>query len=267
MIELEAVSKSYANAPGPAVESLSLTIGDESLHVLLGESGSGKTTVLKMINRLIDPSSGQIRLDGDDIHSLDPISLRRRIGYAFQGVGLFPHMTVGENVAVVPRLLGWSEADISARIDELLALVGMTPEVYGSRYPRELSGGQKQRVGVARALAARSRVLLMDEPFGALDPITRDELQCELKRLQQSLGLTVVLVTHDVNEALLLADRIAVMKDGRLLAHDTPARLLEAPPHDYVRVLMEMPKRQASMLADLAAQSDLASSTDSEILS
>jgi osmoprotectant transport system ATP-binding protein len=254
VIELEAVSKSYPNAPGPAVESLSLTIGAESLNVLLGESGSGKTTVLKMINRLIDPSSGRIRLDGEDIQSLDPIALRRRIGYAFQGVGLFPHMTVGENVAVVPRLLGWSEADILARIDELLEMVGLAAGIYAGRYPHELSGGQQQRVGVARALAARSRLLLMDEPFGALDPITRDELQRELRQLQQSLGLTVVLVTHDVNEALLLADRIAVMQDGKLLAHDTPARLLEAPPHDYVRTLMEMPKRQATMLSALAAE-------------
>ncbi|MGD8341519.1 MAG: ABC transporter ATP-binding protein [Gammaproteobacteria bacterium] len=258
VIEIEEVSKSYPNATGPAVERLSLTIGSKSLHVLLGESGSGKTTVLKMINRLIEPTAGRILLDGEDIHTLDPISLRRRIGYAFQGVGLFPHMTVGENIAVVPRLLGWSPADVGARVAELLESVNLSPGAFRDRFPRELSGGQQQRVGVARALAARSRVLLMDEPFGALDPITRDELQRELKRLQQSLGLTVVLVTHDVNEALLLADRIAVMKDGCLLAHDTPARLLQNPPHDYVRELMEMPRRQASLLSGLAASAEAA---------
>jgi osmoprotectant transport system ATP-binding protein len=252
MIEFEDVSKSYANSSRPAVQALSLLIETESLHVILGESGSGKTTTLKMINRLIDSSAGRVLLDGEDIMGLDPIELRRRIGYAFQGIGLFPHFTVGENIAVVPRLLGWPSADVSARVDELLDLVGMRSAAYRQRYPHELSGGQQQRVGVARALAARSRVLLMDEPFGSLDPITRDELQAELKRLQRTLRLTVVLVTHDVNEALLLADRIAVMKAGRLLAHDTPESLLANPPHPYVQALMEMPRRQAAMLAGLA---------------
>ena len=253
MIELEGVTKSYANASMPAVEDISLKVESGTLHVLLGESGSGKTTVLKMINRLIESSSGSIRLDGEDIGSIDPITLRRRIGYAFQGVGLFPHMTVEENVAIVPRLLGWSAKAISERIDELLEVMSLAPATFRKRYPRELSGGQQQRIGVARALAARSQVLLMDEPFGALDPITRDELQNELRRLQKSLGLTVVLVTHDVNEALLLADRIAVMKSGRLLGHDTPDRLLNAPPNPYVEDLMAMPKRQAAKLAQLAS--------------
>lgn len=254
MIELEGVTKSYAKASTPAVRELSLTIESGSLHVLLGESGSGKTTVLKMINRLIERSSGRIRLDGEDIDSIDPIALRRRIGYAFQGVGLFPHMTVAENIAVVPRLLGWPAPAVSARIDELLEMMSLSPSGFRERYPRELSGGQKQRVGVARALAARSRVLLMDEPFGALDPVTRDELQAQLRKLQRALGLTVVLVTHDVNEALLLADRIAIMKDGALLGHDTPDRLLNAPPHPYVETLMAMPKRQAAKLAQLTAR-------------
>jgi len=253
MIELEGVTKYYANASTPAVAEISLMVESGSLHVLLGESGSGKTTVLKMINRLVEMSSGRIRLDGEDIRAIDPIALRRRIGYAFQGVGLFPHMTVAENIAVVPRLLGWPGRAVSDRIDELLETMGLAPASFRDRYPRELSGGQRQRVGVARALAARSQILLMDEPFGALDPITRDELQEELKKLHRSLGLTVVLVTHDVNEALLLADRIAVMKDGCLLGHDTPDRLLNAPPHPYVETLMAMPKRQAAKLAELAS--------------
>lgn len=252
MIELDGVSKYYAKASPPAVDNLSLTVEADSLHVLLGESGSGKTTVLKMINRLVESSAGTIRLAGEDIQTLDPIELRRRIGYAFQGVGLFPHMSVAENIAIVPRLLDWQASAVSARVDELLDTMGLAPERYRERFPHELSGGQQQRVGVARALAARSRVLLMDEPFGALDPITRDELQAELRRLQQTLGLTVLLVTHDVNEALLLADRIAVMKDGVLLGHDTPDRLLGNPPHEYVQALMEMPKRQAATLARLA---------------
>jgi osmoprotectant transport system ATP-binding protein len=256
MISLESVSKSYANAPTPAVRDLSLAVEAKTLHVLLGESGSGKTTVLKMINRLIEPSSGAISIDGEYVASVDPIALRRRIGYVFQGVGLFPHMTVAENIAVVPRLLAWPRQSIVERTDELLETVGLPPAQFRDRYPRALSGGQLQRVGVARALAARPRILLMDEPFGALDPITRDELQQELRRLQQSLGLTVVLVTHDVNEALMLADRIAVMKDGMLLGHDTPERLLTEPPHEYVRTLMEMPRRQAARLAEMRRRAD-----------
>lgn len=252
MIEFDNVSKSYANSSKYAVQSLSLKIEPDTLNVILGESGSGKTTTLKMINRLIDSSSGVITLDGENIRELDPIKLRRRIGYAFQGIGLFPHFSVAENIAVVPRLLGWSDRDVTARVEQLLDMIGMPAAQYKERFPHELSGGQQQRVGVARALAGNAKVLLMDEPFGALDPITRDELQTELRTLQQSLGLTVVLVTHDVNEALLLADRIAVMKDGRLLCHDSPEHLLGAPPDVYVRELMEMPKRQAARLADMA---------------
>jgi osmoprotectant transport system ATP-binding protein len=254
MITLENISKSYPHSAAPAVANVDLVVEPNSILVLLGESGSGKTTTLKLINRLIEPTSGRITIDGEDARAIDPIVLRRRIGYAFQGIGLFPHMTVGENIAVVPRLLRWSQRDIDARVNELLELVGLPPDEYRDRSPRALSGGQRQRIGVARALAARTKVLLMDEPFGALDPITRDELQAELKRLQQSLGLTVVLVTHDITEALLLADRIAVMKDGQVLGHDTPAALLAAPPHEYVRRLMDMPKRQAARVAQLGAQ-------------
>jgi len=253
MIEFDNVSKSYANSSLYAVRNLSLKIEPESLNVILGESGSGKTTMLKMINRLIDSSAGRIRVDGEDITELDPIQLRRRIGYAIQGVGLFPHFTVGDNIAVVPRLLGWSDQAISARVEQLLDMVGMPALQYRQRYPYELSGGQQQRVGVARAHAGQSHLLLMDEPFGSLDPITRDELQLELKTLQQSLGLTVVLVTHDVNEALLLADRIGVMRDGQLLCYDSPQRLLRESPDAYVHELMAMPKRQAAKLAELAA--------------
>lgn len=245
MIRFENVSKQFGPRTAPAVENLDLQIESESLTVILGESGSGKTTTLRLINRLIDATSGRILIDGRDITTLDPIELRRSIGYAFQGIGLFPHLSVAQNIAIVPELLRWPSADIESRITELLELAGLDPDTYAQRYPGELSGGQQQRVGVARALAARSRILLMDEPFGALDPITRDELQSELKRIHERLGLTIVLVTHDVTEALLLADRIAVMKGGALLAHDSPGRLLASPPHEYVRNIMQMPQRQA----------------------
>ncbi len=255
MIAFENVSKHFPGSNAAAVDRLSLQIEAEALHVLLGESGCGKTTTLKMMNRLVEATSGRITLEGQDIRTLDPIELRRRIGYAFQGIGLFPHLNVAENIGIVPQLLGWPAADIAARTRELLTMVGLDPDAFSTRYPAELSGGQQQRVGVIRALAARARILLMDEPFGALDPITRDELQRELKALQQQLGLTIVLVTHDVTEALLLADRIAVMKDGVLLAHDTPAALIASPPHEYVRRLMDMPQRQAAQVAQYARQS------------
>jgi osmoprotectant transport system ATP-binding protein len=252
VITFEHVFKAYDNAAAPAVSDLSLSVEAESLLVLLGESGSGKTTTLKMINRLIEPTGGHIRVAGQDVRELDPIDLRRRIGYAFQGIGLFPHINVAMNVATVPRLLGWPAREIDARVDELLDMVGLPHAEFRRRYPRELSGGQRQRVGVARALAARSKILLMDEPFGALDPITRDELQTQLKALQRSLRLTIVLVTHNVTEALLLADRIAVMRGGMVLGHDQPARLIADPPHPYVRALMEMPQRQADKVASIA---------------
>jgi osmoprotectant transport system ATP-binding protein len=252
MIELENVSKCYGQKPAPAVANVSLQIRAESLNVLLGESGCGKTTTLKLMNRLVEPTSGRIMIDGEDVNTLDPIDLRRRIGYAFQGIGLFPHMSVAQNIAIVPELLGWARSEIESRTNELLEMVNLAPAQYAQRYPAELSGGQQQRVGVVRALAARARILLMDEPFGALDPITRDELQTELKGLQHRLGLTIVLVTHDVTEALLLADRIAIMKDGALLAHDTPANLIADPPHEYVQQLMQMPQRQAAKVAEFA---------------
>lgn len=252
MISLRNVSKTYDNGRIRAVQDVSLDVEKGELLVLLGESGCGKTTTLKLINRLIERSAGNIQVGGKDIYDTDPIHLRRRIGYVFQGIGLFPHMTVGENIGTVPRLLQWSRADIDNRVNELLEYVGLQASEYISRYPRELSGGQQQRIGVARALAAHPSVLLMDEPFGALDPITRDQIQDELKTMQVALGLTVVLVTHDMTEALLLADRIAVMKEGQIVEHGSPSELMNNADHAYVKSLMAMPKRQADRVEHIA---------------
>lgn len=252
MITLDGVGKSYDGGVTHAVRDVGFTVEQGSLLVLLGESGCGKTTTLKMINRLVELSAGRIIVAGEDIQRLDPVQLRRRIGYVFQGIGLFPHLTVAENVGAVPQLLGWSATDSATRVDEMLDTMGLPPGEYADRYPAELSGGQQQRIGVARALAARPDVLLMDEPFGALDPLTRADLQAQLKDLQTTLGLTVVLVTHDMTEALLLADRIAVMKQGQILGYGTPGALMSEPPHEYVKSLMEMPKRQAERVEQIA---------------
>lgn len=252
MITLESVSKTYDDGLNYAVRDVTLAVEEHSLLVLLGESGCGKTTTLKTINRLEELSAGRITVAGEDIQSMDPVQLRRRIGYVFQGIGLFPHLTVAENIATVPRLLAWSPRDIEARVRELLDMMGMQSDDYAERYPGELSGGQQQRVGVARALAAQPKVLLMDEPFGALDPITRDDLQDQLKDLQKSLGLTVVLVTHDMTEALLLADMIAVMKEGQVLGYGTPGEMMSGPQHEYVKTLMAMPKKQADRVEQIA---------------
>lgn len=234
-IQLSDVSKTYPKQPVAAVEDFSLVVEPGELVMFVGPSGCGKTTTMKMINRIIEPSSGSIQIDGREVLSLDPNELRRHIGYVIQQVGLFPHMTIAENIAVVPKLLGWSKSKISARIDELLSVVQLEPSTFAGRYPKELSGGQQQRVGVARALAADPPVMLMDEPFGATDPITREKLQQEFLRLQHTIGKTIVFVTHDFDEAVRLGDRIAVLSDrSHIEQFDTPAAILSAPANDYV---------------------------------
>ena len=252
MIALDSVGASYDQGRTFAVRHVRLEVAPGELLVLLGESGCGKTTTLKLINRLVEPAEGDIRIAGRSVFAQDPVALRRRIGYVIQNVGLFPHMSVRDNISLVPRLLRWPPADVLERVDELLELVGLPPAEYADRAPAALSGGQKQRIGVARALAARPDVMLMDEPFGSLDPLTRAELQEYFRGVQRRLGLTVVLVTHDMTEALLLADRIAVMRNGLIVACDAPGRLLNSPGDDYVRRLMHMPKRQADEVERLA---------------
>ncbi|HWD26197.1 MAG TPA: ATP-binding cassette domain-containing protein [Rhizomicrobium sp.] len=232
------------------MRALRFGVRDGEFLVLVGESGSGKTTTLNMINRLIEPSAGRILVDGEDILTLDAVSLRRRMGYVFQGAGLFPHMTAGENIAVTPKLLGWPKADIDARVDELLALVRLAPAEYRARLPKELSGGQQQRVALARALAAKPKIMLMDEPFGALDPLIRDDLADDYQKIHAALGLTTIFVTHDMTEAMLLGDRIAVMKDGALLQIGTPNELLANPADDFVKALVDTPKKRARRLAE-----------------
>ena len=236
-IALRGVRVTYPSG-AVAVHDANLTIAAGELAVLLGPSGSGKSTLLRTINRLIEPTSGSIEIDGVDARTLEPVALRRTIGYAIQAVGLFPHLTVGANVAVVPTLLGWDRARIAARVDALLALIRLEPALYRDRYPRELSGGEQQRVGVARALAAEPRVLLMDEPFGAVDAIVRASLQDELRRIHAELRTTVVFVTHDVDEALRLADRVVVVADGTIVQADTPDAVMTAPASDTVRALV-----------------------------
>ena len=229
MIRLDSVTKRYSDGT-VAVGDLTLEVADGETCMLVGPSGAGKTTTMRMINRLIEPTSGRIFLGDEDVTRVDPVVLRRQMGYVIQNVGLFPHLTVEENVATVPRLLGWDRVRVRQRTAEMLELVGLDPDRYRRRYPAELSGGQRQRAGVARALAADPPVLLMDEPFGAIDPITRDRLQGEFLRLQQELRKTVVFVTHDIEEAIRLGDRIAVLADGgRLEQYDTPANLLGSP--------------------------------------
>jgi osmoprotectant transport system ATP-binding protein len=227
MIELQQVAKSFGAVR--AVDDVSLTIERGEFVVLIGASGSGKSTLLKMINRLVEHDRGRILFMGDEIRSFRPEDLRRRMGYAIQSTGLFPHWTVARNVATVPQLLGWPAARIDARVDELLALLGLPPQDYRQRYPHQLSGGQQQRVGVARALAADPEVLLMDEPFGALDPVTRQSLQQELARIHAVSGKTIVLVTHDIEEALRLATRIVLLDHGSVVQAGTPAQLLGQP--------------------------------------
>ena len=234
MIRLEHLTKRFAGGR-VAVDDLTLEVGEGQLCVLVGPSGSGKTTTMKMVNRLVEPTSGRILLDGEDVTTADPVRLRRRIGYVIQQTGLFPHQTVAANVGTVPRLLGWDRRRTTERVDELLELVGLDAADFRDRYPHQLSGGQRQRVGVARALGVDPPVLLMDEPFGAIDPITRERLQNEFVRLQAELRKTVVFVTHDVGEAVKLGDTIAVLaQGGRLAQHDVPAAILGRPASDFV---------------------------------
>ncbi|MFC8829989.1 ABC transporter ATP-binding protein [Streptomyces sp. NPDC057137] len=233
MIRFEHVTKRYPDGT-TAVDDLSLEVGAGELVTLVGPSGCGKTTTMKMVNRLIEPTEGRIFMDGDDISTIDPVQLRRRIGYVIQQVGLFPHKTILENTATVPHLLGWQRGKGRARAAELLDLVGLDPSIYGDRYPEQLSGGQRQRVGVARALAADPPVLLMDEPFGAVDPVVREHLQNEFLKLQAAVNKTVLFVTHDIEEAVRLGDRIAVYGQGTIEQFDAPAAVLGAPATPYV---------------------------------
>ena len=250
-IVLDQVSKAYDGVAVLAPTSLSIPKGQ--FVALVGGSGAGKTTLLKTINGLVAPSGGEARIDGAPTADLDGPTLRRRIGYVFQEVGLFPHLTVAENIAIVPTLLGWEPATITARTDELLALVALPSSVL-TRRPSALSGGQRQRVGVARALAARPSILLMDEPFGALDSVTRVALADDVRRLHDALGLTTVMVTHDIAEAVLLADRIVVMAAGRVIADDTPRALLAGHADPAVEALMQAPRRQAARMREIAGE-------------
>jgi osmoprotectant transport system ATP-binding protein len=250
-IVLEGVGKAYDGAI--VLEPTSLTIPGGQFVALVGGSGAGKTTLLKTLNGLVAPSGGQVRIDGEATTDLDGPTLRRRIGYVFQEVGLFPHLTVGENIGVVPTLLGWDAAAIAARTAELLDLVAL-PRALAARRPANLSGGQRQRVGVARALAARPSILLMDEPFGALDSVTRVALAEDVRRLHDQLSLTTVMVTHDIAEAVLLADRIVVMSGGKVIADDTPRALLAGHPDTAVEALMQAPRRQAARMREIAGE-------------
>lgn len=251
MIVAKKVSKSFDGGRTYAARDVSFNVEHGTMLALLGGSGSGKSTTIKMINRLIEPTSGRILVDGKDVTQQDPVLLRRGIGYVFQAIGLFPHMTVEENVGMVPRLLGQQLDDYQDRVHELLEMVELPSDQFAKRYPHQLSGGQRQRVGFARALGGGAKVMLLDEPFGALDPVTRDSLQSEFKSLQERLQLTAVIVTHDMAEALLLADQIAVMKDGEVVRIGSPRELLKDPGNDYVAKLLSTPRRHGELMRTL----------------
>jgi osmoprotectant transport system ATP-binding protein len=246
IIELNDVSKAYGNAH--ALERVTLSVGEGEFLAIVGPSGSGKTTLLRLINRLAEPTSGEVLVEHQDVRLADPPALRRRIGYVFQGIGLFPHLTVAENIAITPRLIGWSKEKRAARAGELLQLVRLDPAHYRDRFPAELSGGERQRVGVARALAAEPKIVLMDEPFGALDALNRDAIGRDYRALHMSLGLTTVMITHDLTEAVLLADRVMVVHQGKVIEEGTPQQLMTSPRNAYVRELIETPRRQAARL-------------------
>jgi osmoprotectant transport system ATP-binding protein len=247
LIAFAHVGKSFDGGRVRAVDDVTLDVAEGEFLAIVGGSGSGKTTLLRLANRLIDADSGSIAIEGEDVRAVDPVSLRRRIGYVFQSGGLFPHMSVADNVGITPTLIGTSAAEISSRVDELLDLVRLERAQFRDRLPHELSGGQRQRVGVARALAARPRIVLMDEPFGALDPLTRDALGDDYRALHNTLGLTTVMITHDMTEAILLADRVAVMRAGNLLAQGKPSELSDSD-DPYVGELLRTPRRQAERL-------------------
>lgn len=253
MIEFKNVSKLYPDGT-EAVKDLALTIEAGELVVFIGTSGSGKTTSMRMINRMEEPTSGQILINGEDIQKKNPVQLRRKIGYVIQSTGLMPHMTVYQNITMVPRLLRWDEERIRAKAEELMAQVDMDPDLYFDRYPSELSGGQQQRIGVIRALAADQDIILMDEPFAALDPITRESLQEVVINLQKNMGRTVVFVTHDMDEALTIADKIAILSEGQLVQFDTPENIIAHPANDFVREFIGE-DRLKDAVADLSVES------------
>lgn len=238
-VEFKDVSKSFPGMSHPALDHVSLKIEEGELVCVLGTSGGGKTTLIKLINRLHDPDAGQVLVEGRDVAQADPVELRRDIGYVIQQTGLFPHMTVAENIACVPEILKWDRARITARVDELLNLVGLDPVEFKDRYPRQLSGGQQQRVGLARALAANPSLMLFDEPFGAIDAITRATLQDELLRIHRGSGKTFIFVTHDIAEALKLGTKVLVLDQGRVQQYGTPREVLESPATPFVRALLE----------------------------
>ncbi len=258
-IRFEQVSLKFPRTPHPAVDCCSCEVETGQLVVILGPSGCGKTTLLKMVNRLYEPTAGKIYLNGTNIRQMKVTILRQQIGYVIQQSGLFPHMTVAQNIAVVPRLLGWSSRKIQSRVDELLTLIKLPPNEYRDRYPSQLSGGQQQRVGLARALAANPGVMLMDEPFGAIDAITRTSLQDEILRLQRQLKKTILFVSHDVEEALRIADRILIMQSGSIIQYDTPFNILRRPANAFVHELVGADDmvRQLSLLRVETAMTDI----------
>lgn len=245
MITLKNVQKQYDDG-FKALKDINITCEDGEITVLIGPSGCGKTTTLRLLNRLINPTEGSVLIDNQDISEINPVKLRRSIGYVIQHIGLFPHMTIADNIAVVPKLLKWDKERIEKRVDELLNLVGLDPDTYRSRYPSELSGGQQQRIGVARALAAEPSIILMDEPFSALDPISREQLQDELVRLQKEIKKSIVFVTHDMDEALKIADKIILMKDGEVVQQGKPEELLRYPANDFVRNFIGQKRMQST---------------------
>ncbi len=244
VIEFEGVSKTFGNTEYAAVDKVSFSVNEGEFVTILGSSGCGKTTLIKLVNRLYEPDSGTIRLSGKNIAEENAVNLRRGIGYVIQQAGLFPHMTVSENIATVPRLLGWEKERVRARGEELLKMVGMEPSVFGSRYHNQLSGGQQQRIGLARALAADPEIMLLDEPFGAIDAINRMKLQDELKRLHERLKKTVLFVTHDINEAFKLGTRVMIMNEGKILRFDTPENLVQNPGDPFVEALIRAAREQ-----------------------